>query len=193
MTWSDNPGLVMSHYDATNLPEGLLAQQYTICDNYFHSAFGGSFLNHQFLVAAAAPVYNNMPTSNNGSIAYLDSEGVFVMNTSGTSTGKFARDGSITPVAGDQITVTLNGVSTPVALTSANTEAYAGTSGTTFDKHYVVNTTRSVNLAGNGENGLPPPYLVSLLPSQNDSNPTNASGDTRPYIPTIGRPAERRE
>ena len=75
VTWSDNPGLVMSNYDATNLPEGLLAQQYTICDNFFHSAFGGSYLNHQWLIAAATNVYNNMPTSNNGNIAYLDANG----------------------------------------------------------------------------------------------------------------------
>lgn len=186
VTWSDNPGLVMSHYDATNLPEGLLAQQYTMCDNFFHSAFGGSFLNHQFLVSTQAPVYYNMPVSNNGNIAYLDANGAFVMNTSGTANGKFVRDGSITPVVGDQITVTLNGASTPVTITSANTEAYAGAPGTTFDKHYVVNTTRSVNLGGNGENGLPGnggTVLVSLLPSQNDSNPSDS---TRPYIPTIG-------
>ncbi len=55
VTWSDNPGLVLSYIDATQLPEGQLAQQYTICDNFFHSAYGGSFLNHQYLVAAAAP------------------------------------------------------------------------------------------------------------------------------------------
>ena len=55
VTWSDNPGLVLSYIDATSLPEGKLAQQYTICDRFFHSAYGGSFLNHQFLVAAAAP------------------------------------------------------------------------------------------------------------------------------------------
>jgi phospholipase C len=55
VTWSDNPGLVLSYLDATNMPEGQLAQQYTLCDNFFHSAYGGSFLNHQFLVAANAP------------------------------------------------------------------------------------------------------------------------------------------
>ena len=55
VTWSDNPGLVLSYIDATNLPEGRLAQQYTLCDNFFHSAYGGSFLNHQWLVAAATP------------------------------------------------------------------------------------------------------------------------------------------
>jgi phospholipase C len=62
---SDNPGLVMSHFDATNLPEGLLAQQYTMDDNFFHAAYGGSFLNHQFLVAAAAPEWNQpIPSPN---------------------------------------------------------------------------------------------------------------------------------
>jgi len=55
VTLSDNPGLVLRHLDATGLPEGKLAQQYTICGNFFHSAYGGSFLNHHFLVAASAP------------------------------------------------------------------------------------------------------------------------------------------
>jgi len=55
VTWSDNSGLVLSYLDATNLPEGVLAQQFTLCDNFFHSAYGGSFLNHQWLVAAQTP------------------------------------------------------------------------------------------------------------------------------------------
>ena len=55
VTWSDNPGLVLSYIDATNLPEGQLAQQFTMCDRFFHSAYGGSFLNHQWLIAASAP------------------------------------------------------------------------------------------------------------------------------------------
>jgi phospholipase C len=55
VTWSDNPGLVLSYIDATPLPEGLLAQQYTLCDKFFHSAYGGSFLNHQWLIAAQTP------------------------------------------------------------------------------------------------------------------------------------------
>lgn len=63
--WSDNPGLTMSRFDATNLPEGLLAQQYTMSDNFFHAAYGGSYLNHQFLVAAGAAPWNQpLPTSN---------------------------------------------------------------------------------------------------------------------------------
>jgi phospholipase C len=55
VTWSDNKNLVLSNFDASNLPEGQLAQQYTMDDNFFHAAYGGSYLNHQFLVAAAAP------------------------------------------------------------------------------------------------------------------------------------------
>src|SRR5262245_18492892 len=58
VTWSDNKNLVLSGFDATNLPEGLLAQQYTMDDNFFHAAYGGSYLNHQFLVAAAAPQWS---------------------------------------------------------------------------------------------------------------------------------------
>src|SRR5262249_43331610 len=56
--WSDNPQAVLSFYDASSLPEGLLAQQYTLDDAFFHAAYGGSYLNHQFLVAAAAPQWN---------------------------------------------------------------------------------------------------------------------------------------
>jgi phospholipase C len=55
VTWSDNPGLVLSYLDSTSLPEGLLAQQFTLCDRFFHSAYGGSFLNHQWLIAAQSP------------------------------------------------------------------------------------------------------------------------------------------
>jgi phospholipase C len=58
VTWSDNGSLVFSYFDATNLPEGQLAQQYTLDDNFFHAAYGGSFLNHQFLISAAAPQWN---------------------------------------------------------------------------------------------------------------------------------------
>src|SRR5437660_12353 len=63
LTWSDNPGLVLSYLDATNLPEGELAPQYTLCDNFFQSAYGGSFLNHQSLIAARTPPWTTaIPT-----------------------------------------------------------------------------------------------------------------------------------
>ena len=62
VTGSDAAGLVMGHYDTTRLPiyrylhrDG--APHYVIADRFFQAAFGGSFLNHQWLVAAATPVF----------------------------------------------------------------------------------------------------------------------------------------
>jgi acid phosphatase len=42
VAWSDAAGLVMSYYDATAWPVGLLAQQFVLADNFFHAAFGDS-------------------------------------------------------------------------------------------------------------------------------------------------------
>src|ERR1051326_7074642 len=39
VAFSDAAGLVMSYYDATNMPEGKLTQQFTLMDNFFHSGF----------------------------------------------------------------------------------------------------------------------------------------------------------
>src|SRR5208282_2810180 len=64
IAWSDNPGLTLSAYDVTSMPIGKLAAQYTLCDNFYHSAFGGSFLNHQYLISAQAPVYATIAAGN---------------------------------------------------------------------------------------------------------------------------------
>ena len=58
VAYSSNPGYVLSQYDATNLPEGKIAQHYTMADNFFQGTFGGSFLNHQWLICACAPQWN---------------------------------------------------------------------------------------------------------------------------------------
>jgi phospholipase C len=63
VAYSDGAGLAMGHYDAAFMPEGNLAQKYTLADNFFHGAFGGSFLNHFFLVCACAPVWPSAPAS----------------------------------------------------------------------------------------------------------------------------------
>jgi phospholipase C len=82
VAWSDAAGLVMSYYDATNYPEGKLAQQYTLGDHFFHASFGGSFLNHFWLVCACTPKFPNAPAS---IVAQLDSNGELV------------KDGAVTP------------------------------------------------------------------------------------------------
>ncbi len=63
--WADSGGLVMGHYakDPSTLPLWKIAQRYTLADNFFMSAFGGSFLNHQWLACACTPVYPNADKS----------------------------------------------------------------------------------------------------------------------------------
>jgi phospholipase C len=63
VAWSDAGGLVMSYYDATGWPVGLLAQQFVLADNFFHAAFGDSFLNHQWLICACTPRWPDAPAS----------------------------------------------------------------------------------------------------------------------------------
>lgn len=82
IAWSDAAGLVMSYYDATNMREGKLAQQYTMADNFFHAAYGGSFLNHSFLVCACALTFPNAPDAIK---VQLDANGVMM------------KDGQVTP------------------------------------------------------------------------------------------------
>jgi phospholipase C len=81
MSGSDSVGMTMGVYDTKQLPiyrylHGTNAPRYAIADNFFQSAFGGSFLNHQWLITAQTPEYpgaaeslhsiidsNGMPTS----------------------------------------------------------------------------------------------------------------------------------
>ncbi len=61
VTGSDAVGLTMGVYNTQNLPiyrylHGRHAPNYVIADHFFQAAFGGSFLNHQYLVSARAPL-----------------------------------------------------------------------------------------------------------------------------------------
>lgn len=62
--WADSGGMVMGHYDyngATKAQHPLwqLAKDWVLADNFYQAAFGGSYLNHQFLICACA---NSMPS-----------------------------------------------------------------------------------------------------------------------------------
>ena len=62
MTGSDSVGTTMGVYDTKALPlyqylHSKGAPKYAIDDDFFQAAFGGSFLNHQWLIAAASPVF----------------------------------------------------------------------------------------------------------------------------------------
>ena len=60
---SDALGLTLGHYRTDLLPLAALAKEFTLCDRFFHSAFGGSFLNHQWLIAVRTPRYEGAPDS----------------------------------------------------------------------------------------------------------------------------------
>jgi phospholipase C len=79
---SDAKGLVMGFYHTAGLPLAAEAARYTLCDNFFHGAFGGSFLNHFWLISAQTPVFPNAPAS---AVAQLD------------ASGNLVRDGFVTP------------------------------------------------------------------------------------------------
>ncbi|HEY2850659.1 MAG TPA: alkaline phosphatase family protein, partial [Gemmatimonadaceae bacterium] len=55
--WSDAGGLTMGHFDYSASRLYTLAREYVLADNFFQGAFGGSFLNHQYLICACAPEY----------------------------------------------------------------------------------------------------------------------------------------
>jgi phospholipase C len=56
---SDAQGLTQGYWDTTKLPLYAEAQKYVLADAFFQAAFGGSFLNHQWLICACTPVYPN--------------------------------------------------------------------------------------------------------------------------------------
>lgn len=60
---SDAGGLVMGHYDGSKLPLWQWARDYTLADNFFMGAFGGSYLNHMWLICACTPVDRDAPAA----------------------------------------------------------------------------------------------------------------------------------
>ncbi len=82
---SDAAGLVMGYYDGSKTQLWQYAREYVLADHFFHAAFGGSLLNHIWLVAAQTPMFPNAPESmrNNGSVTpdgYVVNT-VFTVNT----------------------------------------------------------------------------------------------------------------
>ncbi|MDQ0738409.1 acid phosphatase [Pseudomonas sp. W4I3] len=65
VAWGDSGGLVMGHYAQSRYSLRLwdVAKEFVLCDNFFQGAFGGSFLNHQYLISATAPTYPNAAQS----------------------------------------------------------------------------------------------------------------------------------
>ena len=56
-------GWVMGYYDGSSQLVWQWAKRYTLADNFFMGAFGGSFLNHQWLICACTPIWRDAPAS----------------------------------------------------------------------------------------------------------------------------------
>ncbi len=54
-------GWTMGHYDGSQFKLWQWAKEYTLADHFFMGAFGGSFLNHQYLICACAPKFDTAP------------------------------------------------------------------------------------------------------------------------------------
>ncbi len=81
-------GFVMGYYHTEALPLARFAHAYTLCDRFFHAAFGGSFLNHHWLIAAATPAADRATLADSANARYriqLDDK------------GRLKKDGVITP------------------------------------------------------------------------------------------------
>jgi len=79
---SNAKGLVMGYFDISDTYLWKLARDFALGDAMFHSAFGGSFLNHSFLVCSCAFKWPNAPES---MVARVDASGAMV------------KDGQVTP------------------------------------------------------------------------------------------------
>jgi acid phosphatase len=108
VTGSDAVGLTMGFYDTTQLPiykflhsDG--APHYAITDDLFQGAFGGSFLNHQWLIAAASPVWTGAPAAQHS-----------ILDTNGFPNAGYPLYHPATPVSDQRVTQAC-GLSTTVA------------------------------------------------------------------------------
>jgi acid phosphatase len=106
--WADSGGLTMGHFDYSGSALFELARRYVLADHFFQGAFGGSFLNHQYLICACAPEYPHAAAAPaKPSIAILETAGdrflprlkVAADSPASALDGppKFAKSGNIAP------------------------------------------------------------------------------------------------
>ena len=106
VAFANSGALVMGHYDtnASKLPMWKLAREYVLADNFFMGAFGGSYLNHFWLICSCTPKYPNADQSPaKDQIAVVSPDGVSLKLAASSPKSaidggpKFEHDGTITP------------------------------------------------------------------------------------------------
>jgi acid phosphatase len=92
-------GWTMGYYDGSTFRLWQWAKEYTLADNFFMGAYGGSFLNHQWLICACTPAFANAPQAMR---VQLDANGKLAKKPGSPS----ARDGAVQVLSsgGGQVT-----------------------------------------------------------------------------------------
>ena len=94
----------MGHYDGSQFKLWQWAKQYTLADHFFMGAFGGSYLNHQWLICACTPVHPDAPHSMQ---IQLDKHGRLLKKPGSPS----ANEGAVQLFSGGGVQVTPDGLS----------------------------------------------------------------------------------
>jgi phospholipase C len=108
--WADSGGMTMGYFTPapeTDMPLWDWAHQYVLADNFFQGAFGGSFLNHIYLVCSCAPLYGHDGVNPNGgsnpTVAVVEPDGVTLTPAAHSPASAldgppvFKRSGNLTP------------------------------------------------------------------------------------------------
>jgi phospholipase C len=80
-------GWTMGHYDGSQFRMWQWAREYTLADNFFMGAFGGSYLNHQWLICACTPRFPDAPKPMQ---VQLDANGKLARRADSTSANEAA-------------------------------------------------------------------------------------------------------
>jgi phospholipase C len=104
VAYADAGSLVMGYYDGSAMALYRIARQYTLLDNYFMGAFGGSFMNHIYLACACAAFYPEADKSPaKPAISVVNEDGTTLTPAPNApasamdSIPKFVSDGNLTP------------------------------------------------------------------------------------------------
>ncbi|MFB2588520.1 acid phosphatase [Acinetobacter sp. c1-l78] len=145
--YSNAGGLSMGYYDGSKMKLWKYAQDYVLADNFFQGAFGGSYLNHQYLICACVPTYPNDGIAVTGgskvSAVIPNTNQLATKPTSPVSAldgaPQYVSDGSLTPpnYLGDGKYYTINTMQPPYQL-SANKAPPTDTTNTLADLNSVT-------------------------------------------------------
>lgn len=86
-------GYTMGYFDGSKMKLWKWAKEFTLADNFFMGAFGGSYLNHQYLICACTPIFKDAPPSMR---ARLDADGKLEKKPDSPS----AREGAVRTYTG---------------------------------------------------------------------------------------------